>query len=1479
MWRSYPQAQEQEGGDKMTSQSNNDNEDKEAAKKKTEITTATASLTMQAEGKSKDPVDLKEDVEGIKQAPSPPLSPRQNKDNTVDLTDLLSDTDDDEEEEEEEDQDRPSQKEDEKTQEDKQLAVNQQAAAKDSESQRKKLLYLPSASRSKRVPIKASEAVRNKGFRHLKRDRWYDFSAKRHPMSMFGFSRPRGLPKSIERGKKKTLLRDPEEDIEVGNDDSSPSDPSSITMRSNNDTDLQDQKVPASGNKPNDDKKAGTPSKFPPVTARPTVHEVDTRTTSSVAAAQLPTADSPKPPSSSLGVAAPTSAADKTSTAKAGGLDALARSLSCPQSVLAIDPEFLEGLDEVSLSEVPTSHPQWCNFELCFPPVPSVSDQAIADNKEKLKGACGTASHVAVRIKCSCCGLIYGHTKDNILRFALEDNLIADLAPFYVESDDGSHYFCFLRSPRRLNELKAPKYKKLVSHVRSHLDHCEMTNVVFRSGGPTPKKVPRLVVAKMLIPSNIDYGILTQTSEMASICGIDLVPAPREIEGIPKKNSLSMVTEYYFQWNQIRRPQSGTGPTWIYTTTNQNNAFVCSMARFWFERRCQILPQQQHLSRPPWLTPWMGGCSDEDDPRTCYSKFPPGKIFKGGKASYRQGSDMYLSLRDNMRLLGLSTVQLNPTFPHTGTAHTAGSTYPGQPHAKTGQYPHQPYSSTCIGHHPTKPSLQYGPSNTETGNHLSSQVLTLSSPRRTECDSRYSPVSKSREEGTTESSKDYSSDLSTDELKRRLERSRKFDIHNEKTKKMEEEIQSRENHQKSSVSSSPDTTSKVLKAASPTSVLDRSVVGSRVAKKFVDEKTYFGTVKSFSSTRRLWFIVYDDGDREEMDADELFSALELFQKQDEDLDLSLKANVSLGGREKNLPSEQDVETPKEDLFSSIPDEAFGSLDPFASQKRMNNTQDLAGMEGDASTLSGKTCNAVMEDEKLSVESSRHRKKFFFLGPSRFLKRKAGALYSTAASSLRKLGESVPTKHSDSNDSDACKPIPSTDVELPEKTQEDVYESYPDEDIVVGNSNANEKPSDIAVETVPPPPAKKTKTTTTTTTGLEVHPLAPVTQESPSSTSTGKDESNEETPTVDDTVAANDVVNVTQNTNSDSDSIVLPDKERNSTAECNENENDDNDIDIDTIKPEEYEGQVVDDFEVLRQEGEEEFDLISAEDHALEPYAENEMTVVDELGEGEEFEDGLADISIGTLVTAGAPLVVLACIFWGTGMVESSSSLFEALIRAPFQLALLGIGSQSRVAVAGYVLFMFYLAAQEISARTMYTFDGQFYVALGSLVLSVVTGTVFAGVVRIKPSRMWNGRYALPLISLLLTNSIASVALSMDSVCGSIASDEFLMGTDTGSFDPLLSTTLWDSAIHKGAGPTMSMLQKVGTMNVPVMMAGLILGGGGGGGETKATVPVAAKYCLLILFLSALCTFSSIFMTIGASIIMVAVDGDGCALRR
>ena len=354
------------------------------------------------------------------------------------------------------------------------------------------------------------------------------------------------------------------------------------------------------------------------------------------------------------------------------------------------------------------------------------------------------------------------------------------------------------------------------------------------------------------------------------------------------------------------------------------------------------------------------------------------------------------------------------------------------------------------------------------------------------------------------------------------------------------------------------------------------------------------------------------------------------------------------------------------------------------------------------------------------------------------------------------------------------------------------------------------------------------------------------------------------------------MNATQNTNSDSESVCVPHNERNLGTDCNENE----DNEIDSSKREECEGQSGDDVETLRrdEDQEEEFGFISTEDHTLEPYTENEMTIVGELFEEEEPKDGLADISIGTLVAAGFPLVVLAINFWVMGMVEVSSSLLEALIRAPFQLALLGVGSQYPIAVVGCILTMFYLAAQEISARTMYTFDGQFYVAMGALVLGVVTATAFAVALRVKPTRMWDTQYILPLVSLLLTNSITSVVLSMDSVCESTASYDFSQDTSTGPIGTSLSPFLWTNAIHKGAIPTMNMLQKVGTMNVPVVMAGLILGAAAGGGEMKATVPVAAKYCLLLLFLSALCTFSTIFTTVSASVEIVIVSGNGCVLR-
>mmetsp|Transcript_47053 Transcript_47053/g.114821 ORF Transcript_47053/g.114821 Transcript_47053/m.114821 type:complete len:429 (+) Transcript_47053:1334-2620(+) len=58
----------------------------------------------------------------------------------------------------------------------------------------------------------------------------------------------------------------------------------------------------------------------------------------------------------------------------------------------------------------------------------------------------------------------------------------------------------------------------------------------------------------------------------------------------------------------------------------------------------------------------------------------------------------------------------------------------------------------------------------------------------------------------------------------------------------------------------------------------KAVVGKRIAKKFHDGETYLGTVSSYTPKSFWWKIEYDDGDQEDMDVDELYSALELYMK-------------------------------------------------------------------------------------------------------------------------------------------------------------------------------------------------------------------------------------------------------------------------------------------------------------------------------------------------------------------------------------------------------------------------------------------------------------------------------------------------------------------------------------------------------------------------------------------------------------------------
>eukprot|EP00984_Skeletonema_dohrnii_P026492 scaffold15853_cov73-Skeletonema_dohrnii-CCMP3373.AAC.2 len=62
-----------------------------------------------------------------------------------------------------------------------------------------------------------------------------------------------------------------------------------------------------------------------------------------------------------------------------------------------------------------------------------------------------------------------------------------------------------------------------------------------------------------------------------------------------------------------------------------------------------------------------------------------------------------------------------------------------------------------------------------------------------------------------------------------------------------------------------------------------SYIGRRIARTF-DKQVYHGTVAGFIKTHRLWQISYDDGDKEEMDFEELSYAMDLYEGETENAD-------------------------------------------------------------------------------------------------------------------------------------------------------------------------------------------------------------------------------------------------------------------------------------------------------------------------------------------------------------------------------------------------------------------------------------------------------------------------------------------------------------------------------------------------------------------------------------------------------------------
>ncbi|MFM1891552.1 MAG: hypothetical protein RLZ44_629, partial [Pseudomonadota bacterium] len=197
-------------------------------------------------------------------------------------------------------------------------------------------------------------------------------------------------------------------------------------------------------------------------------------------------------------------------------------------------------------------------------------------------------------------------------------------------------------------------------------------------------------------------------------------------------------------------------------------------------------------------------------------------------------------------------------------------------------------------------------------------------------------------------------------------------------------------------------------------------------------------------------------------------------------------------------------------------------------------------------------------------------------------------------------------------------------------------------------------------------------------------------------------------------------------------------------------------------------------------------------------------------------------------------------------------LLVAAARSAVQLTLLGLVLETLFAqtnpwlIGGLTLIMLGVAGYEVRARQQRRFRGPWGYGIGtlSMFLSSFSVTLLALLVIIRVDPWYTPQYLIPLLGMLLGNTMSGVAVALDNLTraawtqrGAIEA-RLMLGADWQS----AIAELRREALRAGLIPIINAMTTAGIVSLPGMMTGQILAG---------SAPwEAAKYQLMILLLIA-----------------------------
>ena len=222
----------------------------------------------------------------------------------------------------------------------------------------------------------------------------------------------------------------------------------------------------------------------------------------------------------------------------------------------------------------------------------------------------------------------------------------------------------------------------------------------------------------------------------------------------------------------------------------------------------------------------------------------------------------------------------------------------------------------------------------------------------------------------------------------------------------------------------------------------------------------------------------------------------------------------------------------------------------------------------------------------------------------------------------------------------------------------------------------------------------------------------------------------------------------------------------------------------------------------------------------------------------------------TDLAIAAILVVILALLTAPLRAGISRQLLIAAARTAIQLTLIGLVLKALFAnvhlawVTLMALFMLLVAGREAMVRQKRRFKGWWGYALGtvSMFLSSFTVTVFTLIVILGESPWYTPQYAIPLLGMLLGNTMNGIAIAMERLTTTaweqraVIEARLMLGQ---RWDEAISA-IRQQAVGSGLIPIINAMAAAGVVSLPGMMTGQIMAG--------APPVEAVKYQILIMFL-------------------------------